>query len=407
MYKWAKRCWSLFLILVALVAGLWGYCSVQLPDTFLVTQGQELRLAQMPWLEPVQKNGALAASAVPAGSSYNVTLSMFGCLPVKTVRAVVVEQHVVTVCGTPFGIKMFSQGAMVVGFTDIKQTSSSANPAKSAGLKMGDRILSINGMETTSNEDVAAAIQKAEGKPVQVAYVRDGETANTTLQPVMDKETGTWRAGMWVRDSSAGIGTLTFVDNSTGIYAGLGHPISDADTGESIALRSGEIAGVTITGYQGGAVGTPGELKGRFTSEIAVGDILTNGNTGVYGDYYVIPQGQDMVVAQAHEVHEGTAEILTTIDGTTPDWYTVEIERVSLTEEDPNRNMVLHVTDEALLNTTGGIVQGMSGSPIVQDGKLVGAVTHVLVNDPTRGFGIFAENMLETAEKAASIKDAA
>ena len=177
--------------------------------------------------------------------------------------------------------------------------------------------------------------------------------------------------------------------------------MSDADTGESSALRSGEIAAVTITGYESGAAGTPGELKGRFTSEIAMGDIDANGSTGVYGSFYTVPKGEDMAVAQAQEVHEGKAQILTTIDGNTPHWYTVQIEKVSLTEEDPNRNMVLRVTDTNLLNTTGGIVQGMSGSPIVQDGKLVGAVTHVLVNDPTRGYGIFAENMLKTADSVA------
>lgn len=401
MFTWIKRCLAVTVGAASLVAGAWGYLYHQLPDTFLVTQGQTLYLAQMPWLESMQESGVAQASAVPAGNSYNVTLSAFGRIPIKTVRAVVVNERVVTVCGTPFGIKMFSQGAMIVGFTDVKQTSGSANPAKSAGLKMGDRILSIDGVQTSTNEDVAAAIQQAQGNSVQVLYSRDGQTQQTTLQPIQDKESGNWRAGMWVRDSSAGIGTLTFVDNNTGVYGGLGHSISDADTGESIALRSGEIAAVTITGYESGAAGTPGELKGRFTSEIAMGDIDANGSTGVYGSFYTVPKGEDMAVAQAQEVHEGKAQILTTIDGNTPHWYTVQIEKVSLTEEDPNRNMVLRVTDTNLLNTTGGIVQGMSGSPIVQDGKLVGAVTHVLVNDPTRGYGIFAENMLKAADSVA------
>lgn len=404
MYAWVKRCMAITASMAGMVVGLWGYCYQQLPDTFLITQGQTLHLAQMPWLQPIQATGAAQANAVPSGNSYNVTLSAFGCIPIKTVRAVVVDERVVTVCGTPFGIKMFSEGAMVVGFTDIKQTGGSANPAKSAGLKMGDRILSIEGIQTHSNEDVAAAIQQAQGNAVQVVYSRNGQTQQTLLQPVQDKESGTWRAGMWVRDSSAGIGTLTFVDNNIGVYGGLGHSISDADTGESIALRSGEIAAVTITGYESGAAGTPGELKGRFTSEIAMGDIAANGSTGVYGLFYTIPKGEDMPVAQAQEVHEGKAQILTTIEGNTPHWYTVQIEKVSLTEEDPNRNMVLRVTDTNLLNTTGGIVQGMSGSPIVQDGKLVGAVTHVLVNDPTRGYGIFAENMLKTADSVVQEK---
>ena len=402
MICWIRRGLAAFLAAGALFACGWGYLYSQLPDTFLVEQGQTLKFAQLPWLQPLQQSGAAQAGSVPVGSSYNVTLSILGRIPVKTVRAVSVDQRVVTVCGTPFGIKMFAEGATIVGFTDIPAPGGGANPAKSAGLKIGDRILSIDGIATHGNQDVADALQDAAGRPVEVVYQRDEEQHTTTLEPVQDEESGTWRAGMWVRDSSAGIGTLTFVDNSTGMYGGLGHPISDADTGQSIALRSGEIAPVTITGYEKGEAGMPGELKGRFTSQIAMGDILTNGSTGVYGSIRGLCSGQDMIVAQAQQVRCGPARILTTLEGTTPQWYDVEIERVSLSQEDPNRNMVIRVTDPQLLSSTGGIVQGMSGSPIEQDGKLVGAVTHVLVNDPTRGYGIFAQTMLETADSLAA-----
>lgn len=401
MICWIRRGLAALLAAGALFVCGWGYLYCQLPDTFLVEQGQTLRFAQMPWLQPMQQSGAAQAGSVPAGGSYNVTLSILGRIPVKTVRAVAVDQRAVTVCGTPFGIKMFAEGATVVGFTDIPAPGGGANPAKSAGLKIGDRILSIDGIATHGNQDVADALQEAAGRPVEVIYQRGEEQRITTLEPMQDEESGTWRAGMWVRDSSAGIGTLTFVDNSTGMYGGLGHPISDADTGQSIALRSGEIAPVTITGYEKGEAGVPGELKGRFTSQIAMGDILANGATGVYGSIRGLRSGQDMVVAQAQQVRCGPARILTTLEGTTPQWYDVEIERVSLSQEDPNRNMVIRVTDPQLLSSTGGIVQGMSGSPIEQEGKLVGAVTHVLVNDPTRGYGIFAQTMLETADTLA------
>ena len=403
MIHWVRRGLAALAAAGALFVCGWGYLYCQLPDTFLVEQGQTLRIAQLPWLQPMQQNGAAQAGVVPAGGSYNVTLSILGRIPVKTVRAVAVDQRAVTVCGTPFGIKMFAEGATIVGFTDIPAPGGGANPAKSAGLKIGDRILSIDGVATHDNQDVADALQEAAGRPVEVIYQRGGEQYTAALEPVRDEESGSWRAGMWVRDSSAGIGTLTFVDNSTGIYGGLGHPISDADIGQSIALRSGEIAPVTITGYEKGAAGVPGELKGRFTSQIAMGDILVNGATGVYGNIRVLCSGQDMIVAQAQEVRCGPARILTTLEGTTPQWCDVEIERVSLGQEDPNRNMVIRVTDPQLLSATGGIVQGMSGSPIEQDGKLVGAVTHVLVNDPTRGYGIFAQTMLETADSSAAM----
>ena len=401
MLTFLRRCLTSAVCIAALALGGLTYLYTQLPDSFMVPRGQSLALAQMPWLVPLEPSGAAAAKATPAGGSYNVTLSVLGKIPVKTVRAVVVDRRSVTVCGTPFGIKMFANGAMVVAFTDIRTASGSANPAKAAGLKLGDVIVSIDGRATVDNDDVSEAIQAAGGRPVQLSVDRDGQTVSLSLQPVQDADTGAWRAGMWVRDSSAGIGTLTFVDNASGVYGGLGHSISDADTGRSIALLSGEVAPVTITGYVAGAAGAPGELKGRFTGEAAMGDILVNGNTGVYGTIRRVLEGQDMVVAQAQEVLKGPVRILTTIDGDEPAWYDAVIEQVSLNEEDPNRNMVIRITDPALLAATGGIVQGMSGSPIVQNDRLVGAVTHVLVNDPTRGFGIFAETMLSTADAAA------
>ena len=225
----------------------------------------------------------------------------------------------------------------------------------------------------------------------------NGEQKLTTLTPVWDSASGQWRAGMWVRDSSAGVGTLTFADEEKGVFAGLGHPISDSDTGESIALRSGEIVPCQITGCSKGTAGSPGELKGRFLSAHAIGTIRINGENGVYGSTRAQFAGQKMEVAFAQEVEAGDAEIWTTTSGETPRAYRVKIEKIS--DADPRRNMVLRVVDRELLAQTGGIVQGMSGSPIVQNGRLVGAVTHVLVNDPTRGYGIFAQTMLEQAEQ--------
>ena len=195
------------------------------------------------------------------------------------------------------------------------------------------------------------------------------------------------------------MGTLTFADEELGVFAGLGHPISDSDTGESIALRTGEIVPCEITGCSKGTAGSPGELKGRFLGSRAIGSIRINGENGVYGTTRTQFAGQRMEVAFAQEVTTGSAEIWSTVSGETPRPYQVRIERIS--DADPKRNMVLRVTDPALLAQTGGIVQGMSGSPIVQNGRLVGAVTHVLVNDPTRGYGIFAQTMLEQAEIAA------
>lgn len=396
--------WSCFIASACIVAAFVFalYISTLLPDTFYVGETGEISVAGMPFLTSSPALGQEEAAAnLSRGSSYNAQLSLGGVIPVKTVRAQMMGRRVVQVCGTPFGIKMFANGAMVVGFSDIYTAQGYQNPAKTAGLKLGDVIVSIAGQQTRTNEDVAQALQQLKGAPAEVVFQRDGHEKTVRLTAVKDLSTNTYRTGMWVRDSSAGIGTMTFIDNATGTFAGLGHSIHDSDTGKTLGLLKGEIVPVEITGVEKGSAGDPGELKGRFLASAAAGEITVNGETGVYGTVSAAQEGVDMELALAQEVTTGKAQIITTIDGRTPQYYDVEIEKIALNASDANRNMVIHVTDPALLQATGGIVQGMSGSPIIQNGKLVGAVTHVLVNDPTRGYGIFAEHMLQTAQAAA------
>lgn len=375
------------------------------PDTFYIEPGSTLTLASMPFLKAGDpaKGSAAAVSGTTETSSANQTLRLFGVVPVKTVRTVACATRTVTVSGAPFGVKMFADGALVVAFSDQLTALGTENPAKEAGLRLGDVIVSAAGQAVHGNEELSAAITAAEGDSIEVVYVRDGVQHTCALSPVRDRDSGAWRAGVWVRDSSAGIGTLTFVDTERGTFAGLGHAVSDSDTGADFPLLSGEIVPVTIIGVQKGAAGTPGELRGEFSGAAALGTVSANDATGVYGTLQNTAanvSGQTMPVAEIQQVAPGPAQILTTIDGTTPQWYEVTIEKVNMTAGDPNRNLLLRVTDERLLAATGGIVQGMSGSPVVQNGALVGAVTHVLVNDPTRGYGIFAATMLDRADAA-------
>lgn len=387
---------GLVYLLVAAAAAL-GWLWHALPEEICLEPGQTLQLPRFAWVEPLRGRGSRNVASTRAVGSYQVTLALGGWLPVRTIRAVVTERPTVTVCGTPFGVKMFSEGALVVGFSNVNTAAGPENPAKAAGLRLGDRVIRIGSTATEDNDAVKQALEAAQGGAVEVVYVRSGEQRQTSLTPVWDASSAQWRAGMWVRDSSAGVGTLTFADEEKGVFAGLGHPISDSDTGESIALRSGEIVPCQITGCSKGTAGSPGELKGRFLSAHAIGTIRINGENGVYGSTRAQFAGQKMEVAFAQEVEAGDAEIWTTTSGETPRAYRVKIEKIS--DADPRRNMVLRVVDRELLAQTGGIVQGMSGSPIVQNGRLVGAVTHVLVNDPTRGYGIFAQTMLEQAER--------
>lgn len=393
---------ALLLCLLVLCGGVWGLLTTALPDTFYTTgETAELQIASMPWVRvsSAQKEVAQVGRA-QADTSQNVTLALFGTIPLKTVCTVSVESRNVQVCGCPFGVKMFSDGALVVAFSDQYTRLGTENPAKEAGLKLGDLIVSAGGHAVRSNEELTQAITAANGTPISVVYLRDGVQHTTTLTPVQDAATGAYRAGLWVRDSSAGIGTMTFLDPANGTFAGLGHAISDTDTGADITLLSGEIVPVVVTGCVKGTAGSPGELRGEFSAATA-GTVLANDTTGVYGRYTAATMGQSCLVRQPQEIALGDAEIWTTISGSTPKAYSVRIERVNMTSGDPNRNLLLKVTDSELLAATGGIVQGMSGSPIVQDGCLVGAVTHVLVNDPTRGYGIFATTMLEKADAIA------
>ena len=317
--------------------------------------------------------------------------------PAKTQPAAAGGPRSVVVCGTPFGVKMFSDGALVVAFADKYSASGRENPAKEAGLRLGDLIISAAGRPVHSNDDLSAALQTGQGSAVPILYRRGGHEYTAQLTPWADAS-GVYKAGLWVRDSSAGIGTLTFVDPVAGNFAGLGHPISDVDTGADFTLLSGEIVPVTVTGVRKASPGTAGELRGEFLSEI-VGVVTGNDATGLYGRYTAAAQnaGTMLPVASPEEVQPGNAELWTTLSGRTVQRYAVRIERVG-GGHDPNRDLTLRVTDPALLDAAGGIVQGMSGSPIVQNGKLVGAVTHVLVGTPSKGYGIFADTMLKMAE---------
>ena len=381
----AKRRVVRILAAAALVAaGVLARAAAMLPDTVYVAKGEGLHLAAYPWLKPAP---ALIRPAAAAGAdgSRNETLTLLEVLPLKTVRVVETERRTVEVLGTPFGMKMFSDGAMVVGFTDVETPQGLRSPAKEAGLKLGDLLVSLNGQKELNNDRAAEAIQESGGSALGLVYRRGGQEHEAQLTPAWDGETGQYRAGMWLRDSAAGVGTLT---------------ISDSDTGKSVALRAGEVVPVEIVGLTRGTRGEPGELKGVFGQSGAMGSILANDETGVYGRLLTdIPEGQPMEVALPQEVQAGLAKMLATAAGQTPEWYDVTIERVNLNSRDANRDLLVRVTDAKLLEKTGGILQGMSGSPIVQNGRLVGAVTHVLVNDPAKGYGIFAKTMLDAADR--------
>ncbi len=384
------------------VVGLFLYFNAIIPSTVYVMQGSEVKIKSLPMIT-LSKTLDSTEQTVSYNNdeSINYKAKLLGAIPIKDVVIYSMPEMHVSVSGEPFGIKMFSDGVMIVGFSDIKTPTGYKNPASTAGLSMGDIITTMNGEDIKSKSDIEAVILKNQSEPILVEYIRDGNIHSTMLCASYDVDTKVYRTGMWVRDSSAGIGTMTYYDPINSTFAGLGHAVKDVDTGEIIPLLSGEIVPVNITGVDKSSSGEAGELRGTFMTSIPSGKLLKNCDTGVYGTTYFIKDDNMFPLASSSEIVEGTAYIYTTINGTTPTKYEIEIEKVSLNSQTDTKNMVIKIVDRELLALTGGIVQGMSGSPIVQNGKLIGAVTHVFVNDPTRGYGIFIENMIESAESIA------
>ena len=293
--------------------------------------------------------------------------------------------------GQPVGIELQTDGVVVAGFAEVETETGICSPAKEAGLREGDRIVQIGDTPVTAAEDLVRAVGELQGETAEIT-VRRGETSQTLPVQSVRSADGQWMLGLWLRDESSGIGTLTFYDPSSGRYGALGHGVTDETSGETLPIRGGRITEAQIVSVTPGSPGTPGELTGCAERSSALGSIEKNCEKGIYGEAgAVLGEGS----AEVGTPTPGPASMLTTLEGRRVKAYAVEISRV-YTEEGVQR-MLLTVTDPLLRELAGGIVQGMSGSPILQDGRIVGAVTHVLVSDPCRGFGIGIGDMLAEA----------
>ncbi|MBO5305245.1 MAG: SpoIVB peptidase [Clostridia bacterium] len=324
---------------------------------------------------------------------------LLGVIPLKTVNLVSYKDIKLYPGGMPFGVRFFTKGVMVIGFCDLDTENGKVNPAYDAGLRQKDIITHIGGKEISSALELTEAVENSGGKPLILRYQRDGTSLEATVTPMYSEAEGIYKTGIWVKDSGAGIGTVSFIVPESNYFTGLGHGICDADTGKLLPIERGTVVDVTISGINKGVSGTPGEIKGFFNAG-KTGTLLGNDECGVYGIFSECPKTacEPLPLALRNEIAEGEAFIYCTLDTGKIGKYSVEIQNI-------NRNatggkcFIVKVTDKALLEKTGGIVQGMSGSPIIQNGKLVGAVTHVMIGDPTTGYGIFAENMLKLISK--------
>ena len=334
--------------------------------------------------------GAPAVAAM-AGTSFSTESAAHG-------RTAPAPSGMVIPMGTAVGIKLFSDGVLVVGLSGVETEKGSVSPGKQSGLKAGDVITHINGSEVDTVEQVQKLLAQQGAEQLTIQAVRSDKNLQLTALAVENRQ-GVRQLGVWLRDSMAGIGTVTYYDPNSGAFGALGHGINDTDTAALMPMETGSIMPAAVSEVKKGLPGQPGELRGEFDLRRDLGTLSANTQQGVFGcaDALELPAGaRPMEMAKKEEIKVGKATILSNVRGTQVEEFDVELVCVDKGSTG-NKNMLLKVTDPELLELTGGIVQGMSGSPIIQNGKLVGAVTHVLVNDPTRGYGIFIENMLDAA----------
>ena len=300
--------------------------------------------------------------------------------------------------GRIVGVTMDTKGLLVLGTGSVDgERAQNCTPCKGI-LQAGDLILSVNGQTPENKEMLMETIEKSEGKAISLLVERNGREKNLEVQPVFSTADGVYKIGAWIRDSIQGIGTVTFVDPESGSFGALGHGVYDADTDVLMDIRGGILTQAELTGIVKGQKGKAGELTGKLDLQGKVAEIEKNTETGIYGSAEeVFSAGEAMPTADRKEIKEGKALILSDLGGKGICSYEIKIEDIREKDSKDHKDMTIRITDERLLQLTGGIVQGMSGSPIIQDGKLVGAVTYVMLNEPSRGYGIFIENMLETA----------
>ena len=378
--------------MVGALVGAWFYARGMVADEYYVTDLSGFEIAGS--AISVHVDGEAATASI-GGGSFTGTARLFGFIPLKTVKLKTVAENSVVLGGEAFGLKMYTNGLIVVGFSDINTAQGSKNPAADAGIEKGDLLKTLNGVRLTKNSDVASIINASGGAEATFTIEREGEKKTVTLTPVFSEDEGKYKVGIWVRDSAAGIGTISFYEPETGLFVGLGHGIYDSDTEALMPAAEGEIVKTTITGVKKGEKGSPGELYGFFDQETVIGELHGNTTLGVYGKLTAAVEGESLPIALKQEIELGDAKVITPAIGGGKKEYDVRITSIVNDDKGSGRNMIIKITDPELLELTGGIVQGMSGSPIIQNGKIVGAVTHVLVNDPTCGYAVFAEKMYD------------
>lgn len=380
-------------------------CNITLlPNNLILIQGEMLNLKTAYGItlgEDADSEGILQASSninknkVSNIGKLDVKLNLFGKFKVKDMTVNVIPNTKVIPVGKAIGMKLYTDGVLVVGMSEIN----GKKPYENTGIQEGDRIIEINNEKVDSTDELIETVNKSNGKQIAVKYKRNEDIITTSIEPAKTDD-DQYKLGLWVRDAAAGVGTMTFYEPSSGMFAALGHGITDIDTSDLIQIANGELVTTNILSIVKGEKGAPGEIRGTIENGVSFGNIYKNTKYGVYGNVLnksrlELNSAEEMEVALRNEIKTGKAQILCELQDGKIERYEIEIQKLFINNNEDNKSMVIKVTDKRLIEKTGGIIQGMSGAPIIQNGKFAGAVTHVLVNDPTIGYGVFADIMIK------------
>lgn len=388
-----------FLLLIYIYA-----CNIcLLPSSYIIMQGENLNLYTLLGLSLkenldytiLQTSSTIEQTQINKIGKVNFSLNLFNLIPLKNIDVNVIPKTTVVPMGNAIGMKLYTAGVLVVGMSEIE----GKKPYENSGIKEGDRIVQINQNQIDNTDDLMEAVNQSNGNKISLQYVRDEKTITTSIKPVKNSS-NEYKIGLWVRDAAAGVGTLTFYEPASEMFATLGHGIMDIDTLDLIKIANGELVTTNILSITKGTKGNPGEIRGTIEAGHTIGNISKNTKFGIFGTmnktpYLTVSDENAMQVALREKIKTDKAQIICELENGKKEYYDIEIQKVFVNNNKDNKSMLIKITDLKLLEKTGGIIQGMSGAPIIQNGKFVGAVTHVLVNDPTIGYGVFADIMLK------------
>ncbi len=381
-----------------------------IPDQITIFEGENISLKTFFGITLNSDNEVLTASADTGEKTINkigsekLSVSFFDKLLIKDIDVSVLPRTTVIPVGNIAGLKLYTSGVLVVGMSEIEgEDSQTYKPYENTGIEEGDTIVKINDKEINTTDELIEKINMSKGEEVEIEYIHDEQTKECSITPVKTSEEE-YKLGLWVRDSAAGVGTVSFYEPSTQKFGALGHGITDIDTGDLLNIASGEFVTAKILDIKKGEDGNPGKIQGTVENQETIGEISKNTEFGIFGKIkdlssLNIDTSKEMEVALRDEIQLGKATILCSLDNQTVGEYEIEITKINKENNYNNKSMEIKVTDERLIEKTGGIIQGMSGSPIIQNGKFVGAITHVLVNSSTEGYAIFGDLMLKHSKE--------